>query len=79
MIVNKNAKTFSSILFLFKRVTIKIPISTWIKKKIKGNPFYNECIHVCVSYMCTCIVIIYTCSYTHVQDTYMFFFPVCPS
>ena len=47
MIVNKNAKTFSGILFLFKRVTIKIPISTWIKKKIKGNPFYNECIHVC--------------------------------
>lgn len=75
MIVNKNAKTFSGILFLFKRVTIKIPISTWIKKKIKGNPFYNECIHVCVSYMCTCIVITYTCSYTHIQDTYMVFFP----
>ena len=37
MIVNKNAKTFSGILFLFKRVTIKIPISTWIKKKIKGK------------------------------------------
>lgn len=54
MIVNKNAKTFSGILFLFKRVTIKIPISTWIKKKSRETPFTMSaymyvlatCVHV---------------------------------
>ena len=75
MIVNKNAKTFSGILFLFKRVTIKIPISTWIKKKSRETPFTMSAYMYVLSYMCTCIVIIYTCSYTHVQDTYMVFFP----
>lgn len=74
MIVNKNAKTFSGILFLFKRVTIKIPISTWIKKKSRETPFTMSAYMYVYMYSNYLHVLIYT--YTG----YIYgFFPACPS